>query len=240
VPHSSAAQPRPLIENVPSAPPKTALVVGGSGAFGSRFVEALSRDGYRVLATASSDESAQRIPNVAALRLLLDLENPTSVKTLSSYLAAAEQLDLIVVASGRVGFGLATSTSVQNAERLMRINCLGVVQLITEAKTALKQGAKLIAITGVVAARSFPGMSAYSASKAALASWLNGVRQEWRRDGISVLDAQPGHTETGLADRPLFGEAPSMPLGMNPDAVVARILSALGTETQLLRAEDFG
>jgi hypothetical protein len=31
-----------------------------------------------------------------------------------------------------------------------------------------------------------------------------------------------------------------MPLGMNPDAVVARILSALGTETQLLRAEDFG
>lgn len=218
---------------------KAALVVGGSGEFGSRLVDQLAGEGYRVLATASSNESAQRIPITADLRLLLDLENAASIATLANYLVASEPLDLVVVASGRVGFGSALDTNRDQAERLMQINHLGPAELLSRLRPALQSGAQLAVITGVVANRSFPGMSAYCASKSAMSSWLNSVRQEWRRDGVTILEAQPGHTETGLAGRPLFGSAPPMPAGMQPDAVIAKILSGITANTQLLAAEDF-
>ena len=218
---------------------KTALVIGGSGVFGSLLVGELSREGYRVLATASSNASAHRIPTTADLRLLLDLEDEASIATLANYLVASEPLDMVVVASGRVGFGSALETNREQSERLMQINYRGPAELLAKMSPALNPSAQLAVITGIVASRSFPGMSSYCASKAALSGWLSAVRQEWRRDGIAILEAQPGHTETGLAGRPLFGSPPPMPAGMQPDAVVARILSAIKEKATLLTAEDF-
>lgn len=193
-----------------------------------------------MLATASSNDSARRIPETAALRLLLDLQSGQSIKALNAYLTSSERLNLVVVASGRVGFGSALDTAPSDVIALMTANFLGVVNLLTGLRPALQPGAKVVVVTGVVAERAFPNMAAYCASKSALASWLDSVRQEWRRDGIAILDAQPGHTETGLATRPLFGVAPPMPTGMNPDSVVQRILSEIQTDTQILKSQDFG
>jgi hypothetical protein len=44
---------------------------------------------------------------------------------------------------------------------------------------------------------------------------------------VRLLDARPGHTETGLATRPVEGRAPSFPPGLDPDAVAARIVRAI-------------
>jgi cyclic-di-GMP-binding biofilm dispersal mediator protein len=57
---------------------------------------------------------------------------------------------------------------------------------------------------------------------------------ELRRDKIRVINARPGHTETGLATRVIFGTAPAMPPGMDPARVVSRLLAAIvGDETDL-------
>ena len=59
----------------------------------------------------------------------------------------------------------------------MQLNHLGPTQLINELAPALagREDAFVAAITGVVAEKSFPGMSAYCASKSALSSWLAAV-----------------------------------------------------------------
>ncbi|HYN57461.1 MAG TPA: SDR family NAD(P)-dependent oxidoreductase, partial [Motilibacterales bacterium] len=78
------------------------------------------------------------------------------------------------------------------------------------------------------------GMSAYSASKAGLAAFDAAAARELRRSRIRLIDARPPHTETGLADRPMFGTAPRLPTGLDPQDVAARILAGIANgETDL-------
>jgi cyclic-di-GMP-binding biofilm dispersal mediator protein len=71
------------------------------------------------------------------------------------------------------------------------------------------------------------GLAAYSATKAGLWAFDQALTREVRKDGIRVIDARPGHTETGLANRAISGTAPAFPTGMTPEAVAERIVNAI-------------
>lgn len=218
---------------------KNILVVGASGVLGANLAARFATQGARVLATATSNESAARIPASAALPLLLDLESAESIRALGDYLRASEKLDGVVLASGRVGFGALDATTAEQAKRLLQINFLGLAELLTAIKPALNEGGFIAAITGVVAEKAFPGMAAYCASKSALSAWLSAAQFEFKKQGVSIIELRPGHTETGLATRPLFGSAPQMPTGMTADHVVERILTAIESRTSVLSSGDF-
>ena len=95
-------------------------------------------------------------------------------------------------------------------------------------------------VSAVVAERPLPGMAAYSASKAALSAVATALRTELRRSRVDVYDVRPPHTETGLADRPLSGEAPGLPTGLDPADVARRIVDALAAGEHDLGADAFG
>ncbi|MEK7662631.1 MAG: short-chain dehydrogenase, partial [Actinomycetota bacterium] len=65
------------------------------------------------------------------------------------------------------------------------------------------------------------------------------TQRELRREGIRVLDTRPPHTETGLASRAIAGVAPTMPQGLDPDAVAARIVAAIVNDDKDVPAELF-
>ncbi|MFM5904495.1 MAG: SDR family NAD(P)-dependent oxidoreductase [Micrococcales bacterium] len=225
---------------------KTVLVVGGSGVLGGNLVTGLLAQGARVLATATSNESATRIPATGQPSLLLNLSEPASIKAAADWLNQNfEQLDGVVLASGRVGFGTAESTSTAQRAELMQVNFLGQADLLNQVMPLLRASGQngrepfIAAITGVVAEKPFPGMSAYCASKTAFSSYLAVLKTELRREKIQVLDARPGHTETGLATRPLFGVAPAMPAGMDPQHVTSAILSAIDAGESVLPSASF-
>ncbi|MEY4742711.1 MAG: hypothetical protein RIR34_50 [Actinomycetota bacterium] len=218
---------------------KTILVVGASGVLGGHIAAELAAQSARVLGTATSNESAARLPESVALRLLLDLQSAESIGVLADYLNATEKLDGIVLAAGRVGFGGMDVVSAEQAAQLMQVNYLGQAHLISRLLPAMQTGAFIAAITGVVAERTFPGMAAYCASKTALSVWLSASAPEFRRAGVRVLEARPGHTETGLATRPLFGSAPAMPQGMTAAHVAGKIVEGIGAQATLLASGDF-
>ncbi|MEY4348945.1 MAG: hypothetical protein RL719_242 [Actinomycetota bacterium] len=218
---------------------KNILVVGASGVLGSHLASQLAAAGARVLGTATSNESAVRMPDAVATRLLLDLASSESIKTLADYLLATEKLDGIVLASGRVGFGRLDSTPAEGLRLITQVNYLGQADLVSRLMPVMQPESFLAAITGVVAERNFPGMAAYCASKTALSTWLAAAGSEFRRAGVQIIEARPGHTETGLATRPLFGEAPNMPTGMTPEHVTSKIVDAIAARTPLLASTDF-
>ncbi|NDH65113.1 MAG: SDR family NAD(P)-dependent oxidoreductase [Microbacteriaceae bacterium] len=220
---------------------KRILVVGASGVLGAEITRMLTAKGAQVLATARTQDSAANIPAEAAVRLLVDLTSSESISVLTSYLTANEDIDGVILAAGRVGFGFVADTSSTDARAIMQINFHGPSQLVTELLPALKgkDEAFVAAITGVVAEKTFAGMAAYCASKSALAVWLGALALEIRRDKITVVDARPGHTETGLATRPLFGAAPQMPEGMTPAQVAARIISGIEASEKVISSSEF-
>ena len=220
---------------------KRILVIGANGVLGSAIATRLIAHGAIVDGTARCDASAARLPDGLHQRLLVDLESSASISTLTAYLnGSGEPLDGIVNAAGLVAFGSVESTPQDVADRLMHVNHLGPASVISELLALLKGSAEagrgpfIASIPGVVAERAFPNMAAYVASKSAHHAWLNALRMEVRRPLVRVIDARPGHTETGLAGRAVSGVAPAFPTGMTADHVSDVIVdSILGDATEL-------
>lgn len=225
---------------------KSILVVGASGVLGSLITTQLIEAGASVMACASSIESAERIPKAANPRLLLNLEDPESIRVLIEYLKDSDApIDGIVIASGVVAFGSAADLQPAVVGRLFRINTLGPIELITGLAAQLKFSAQagndpfVLSISGVVAETPMPQLAAYSSAKSALAAFSQALRKEWRRDGVRVIDARPSHTETGLASRAIAGVAPAFPKGMEPSHVATRIVTAIVNDEVELPAAAF-
>lgn len=220
---------------------KTILVLGGSGALGSLLVSRLSAQGAQVMATATSNERGALIPTVASPRLLLDLERPESIEVLVNYLIqSGATIDGIVNATGVVAFGPASELTASTLAKLTAVNFNGPIAIISGLLPALKASAAagkepfIVNISGVLAESPMAGLAAYSATKAGLWAFDQALTREVRKDGIRVIDARPGHTETGLATRAIAGTAPAFPTGMTPESVADRIVRAiLGGETDL-------
>jgi cyclic-di-GMP-binding biofilm dispersal mediator protein len=223
---------------------KNILVLGGSGVLGAELVRQLSVQGAKVMATARNAETAAKIPAEATLKLVVDLEIPESIKTLTDYLLDANTpLNGIINAAGVVGFAKVTETSPEDSAKLMQINNLGPAAIISALHPLLvldKETQSFVAaLTGVVSEKVFPGMSSYTVSKTAHASYLATITQEFRRDKIQVTDAKPGHTETGLASRAIFGTAPAFPEGMTAAHVVTVLLNGIKEGTPIIASSEF-
>jgi cyclic-di-GMP-binding biofilm dispersal mediator protein len=225
---------------------KRILVIGGSGVLGAEFCNQLMALGAEVLATARNVESSQSSPASVQTRLLVDLESQASIDTLGNYLNEQfDSIDVVINAAGLVGFGTWESTGAAASQKLMQVNFLGPASIfakltqLLKASAAAGTGTYIVNISGVVAERTFPGMAAYTASKVAASSLMKSLTYDLRRDGIKILDARPGHTETGLAGRAIVGAVPAFPTGMTAEHVVGRIIKGLQEDSTDLASTEF-
>lgn len=220
---------------------KNILVLGASGALGTALTNEFIIGGANVYAVASNSKKASAIQSAVALRLFADLEDKQSISNLTDYAIQSLDIDAVVVASGVVGFGTAVNTTSADAARLMQINHLGPAQVIAAMLSTLTQKPEsfVASITGIVAEKTFAGMTAYCASKSAHSAWLQAIRQENKAKGLKVFEFRPGHTETGLAGRAIFGTAPNFPAGLDPQAVAAKMAAAIVADQEVLDSASF-
>jgi cyclic-di-GMP-binding biofilm dispersal mediator protein len=172
----------------------------------------------------------------------LDLRDPSAGDTLVAAVTARHgRLDGVVLAAGVVAFGDLLDTPDDVIEELFLTNVLGPLWMIRRV-TPLLAGSQgfLVLVSAVLAEQPLPGMVAYGASKAALSSAGRALTRELRRRGVTVIDARPPHTETGLATRALAGIAPRLPTGLERWAVAERIVRAVEAGETEVPADRFG
>ncbi|KQQ90435.1 SDR family oxidoreductase [Arthrobacter sp. Leaf137] len=196
------------------------LVVGASGGLGSRIADQLAGNGAIVARSSKSMGHDLRTPS--AIQAVLDATN-----------ARYGRLDGLVVASGVVAFGAASELEAATVDELFAVNTTGPIDLITQSQPYLAASARegrepfVVTLSGVVAEAPVAGLAAYSASKAGLAAFVVAAAREYRRAGIRILDARPGHTGTALSEHPIAGTAPRFGAALDPDLVAARIVTAI-------------
>jgi short-subunit dehydrogenase len=219
------------------------LVVGATGGLGSRIARRLS-DAGAVLALSARDAGRLDSLGITAQTIAADLSSGSA-----ALVAEAENrlggLDALVIASGVVAFGPASGLAAETAADLFAVNVVTPIELIGAALPALSRSAEagrkpvVVTISGIVAESPTAGLAAYSASKAALAAFMVAAGRENRRAGIRMLDARPGHTETGLVTRAIAGVAPAFPAGLDPDHVAASIVDAIASGARDLPSSAF-
>lgn len=208
-------------------------VVGATGGLGREIVAALSRRGATVVRCSRSGGSDSD--------LTIDLRDSQAGDALVEYATAAHgRLDGVVIAAGIVAFGDLVDTDDIVIEELFLTNAMGPMWLAKHVAPALQSSQGFfVNLSGVVAETPMPGMAAYSASKAAAAAATEAIRREFRRMKVAVIDVRPPHTETGLATRPIAGEAPKMPIGLEPATVAERVVVAIEQGDSVVPAADF-
>lgn len=158
-----------------------------------------------------------------------DLRDPTAADAIVEYARSHHgRLDGVINAAGIVAFGDLADTDDIVIEELFLTNVIGPMWMMRRVVPVLAEtNGFVVNISAVVAETPMPGMAAYSASKAALAAAAPALRREVRRQGVTIIDVRPPHTETGLAERPLAGTAPRLATGLEPARVAERIISAI-------------
>ena len=213
---------------------KKIVIVGATGVLGSRLAAQLSDAGAQVAAIVR-DASLLDATTVTQ-HAIADL---TDTASLSAALAALAPFDGLINAAGVVAFGNIAELDDATLTQLFAINSIAPIVMLRESSKHINEGGFFANLTAVVAQQPMAGMAAYSASKAAAWGAMIAATRELRRQQIDVIDVRPPHTETGLANRPIAGVAPKLPTGLEPDAVAARIVTAIRDGERDLPVEAF-
>lgn len=210
------------------------VVVGATGVLGSNLASQLRLGGGQVSAIV---RDSSRLDSASISRsATADITNSASLRAAFAELAP---FDGVINAAGVVAFGNLVELDDHTLTQLFAINAIAPIVMLRESAPHISPGGFFLNISAVVAQAPMAGMSAYSASKAAVWGAMVAATRELRRQQIEVIDVRPPHTETGLANRPLAGVAPKLPTGLDPVAVAARIVTAIKDGERDLPVEAF-
>ncbi|MBC7291050.1 MAG: SDR family NAD(P)-dependent oxidoreductase [Actinotalea sp.] len=220
------------------------LVVGATGGLGSALSRHLADRGARLTLSSRSgdrlDVLAGELGDAVVGTHAADITFPDAPAEAVRVATGHGPLDGVVYAAGAVAFGPVTELDDDVLDALLLVDLVAPVRLARAAVPALADGGFLAHLSGVVAERPTAGMAAYCAAKAGLTAFGAALQHELRRRKVRVLDVRPPHTETGLAGRPIAGQAPRLGQGLAPDAVAARVVRAIEEGERELPAAAFG
>lgn len=224
---------------------KNILVIGAQSVLAQELIALLIQNGAALTGTVRSlpaiDLGAGDVPSGLELTQL-DLNDERAVgEFIESFVGSGQPLHGVIIAAGQVAFGPATDLPRAVADSLMRVNATSPIALATGLAPAIQTsgGGFIVTLSGKIAELPTAGMAAYSASKAALFAYSTAAGRELRRSNIRWMDARPGHTETGLSSRPLFGEAPALGAGLSPNFVAHRIFQGILNDERDLPSSAF-
>lgn len=221
---------------------KTVLLIGATGGIGTSLNTALSAQGATVIGTTHRPERITELSATTSSQRLLDLADAGSIaQFLDDIEASGENIHGIIVSAGVVAFGNAVEAPAAGFDHLMAVNATGPIHVLSALAPMVGESGDgfIVTLSGMIAETPMAGLSAYSASKAALHAFSVAAGREFRRIGVRLIDARPGHTESGLATRAVFGEAPNFGAGHTTDVVAARIVTAILDDEKDLPSEAF-
>ena len=172
----------------------------------------LNADGHKVYGTYRKD--SDRIPGVTYLKA--DVLDEDSLKEAVNRVMELEgSIDTVISNAGMGIGGPLEFTSMEDAQRQMDVNFMGMVRLLNLVVPIMRhqRHGHIICISSIGGLMGLPYQGMYSASKYAIEGYCEALRLEVRQHGIKVTVINPGDFSTGFTAQ--RGKV------SNPDALAA-------------------
>ena len=189
--------------------PSSVMITGASSGIGRALAREMAARGHHLALTARRLDKLESLraqigqdhPGVQVAVRALDVTRYDQVGPVMADLAdALGSLETVVVNAG-IGLGEKIGDDrFDNCRRMIETNLLGAVATVDAAVPYLQTQGRghIVGISSFLAFRGLPRSAVYSATKAALASYLQALRPYVRRKGIDVTIFYPGFIDTPL------------------------------------------
>lgn len=189
---------------------KVAVITGGNSGIGFGIAEAFSNEGATGTITGRNQETLDRSVKELGTGFIGIKGDVTNMDDLERIFKGTfdkfGKIDTVVVNAGGIvdGSPMAAITDVTegNYDQYMALNLKSAYFSVQKALPYLKDGASIILIGSSAAHRAAPGMTVYSAAKAAVISLAKGLSLDLLSRNIRVNALSPGSTDT-----PIFAKA---------------------------------
>ncbi len=189
---------------------KVAFVTGASSGLGRGLALRLAAEGWAVGVAARRapelDDLVSRIEDRGgrAARHICDVASREQVgQAVAECVEALGPVDLLVANAGFAGRTYPETLDADEVARIHQVNFMGVVHAVEAVLPAMLEAARghIVGVGSLAGLRALPTAAAYSASKAALASFLESLRVDLRPMGVRVTVLLPGFVRTAMTAR---------------------------------------
>lgn len=201
---------------------KTFVVTGASRGIGFETVLSLAEEGHQVIATARSINKLKSLQDKAPDNLVrivaADLQSAEGISAIAAALGEPQKISGLINNAGLVLNKPFLDTGREEWNQIFEVNFFSVIDLVKALFPFMESGSHIVNIGsmgGFQGSTKFPGLSAYSSAKGALAVLSECLSKEFSQDNISVNCLCLGAVQTEMLEKAFPGfEAPVQPKEM--------------------------
>jgi short-subunit dehydrogenase len=183
----------------------TAVVTGASSGIGREYAEQLAERGYDLVVVARRADRLQELATELGDRygtkvttVIADLSAAPDVKRVAAVLRDHPAVTLLVNNAGVMLMGSTTEAKLDEVEALLEVNVSATVILSVAAlnRFTTDGGGTLVNVGSILGFAGYPGTSVYSATKAFVLSFTQGLQAEHVGSNIKIQLVAPAGIAT--------------------------------------------
>ena len=206
---------------------KKVWITGASSGIGKAVAEKFAKENWKVAISARREELLNEMAkNKNIFAYPMDVTSQDKIQeTFNKILQDFGSIDLCIFSSGTYERKSEKGLNVDNIKKVMEVNFLGVVSCVKAVQEyfQIKKSGHISIVSSPVGYRGLPKSSGYTASKASLNNFTQGIYFDFKRFDVRVTLISPGFIKTALTDKNEF----KMPFLKNTSYAAEKIYDGL-------------
>jgi NAD(P)-dependent dehydrogenase (short-subunit alcohol dehydrogenase family) len=198
---------------------KNIIITGTSRGIGFELVQLFAMAGHNVLALSRNEKPIQNLNLEGVTCFSFDLSDNKDYQKVDDFVRQNwKNVDVLINNAGNLLNRPFAETTIADFEQVYKTNVFGVAELTRLVLPHMKSQSHVVTISsmgGVQGSMKFPGLAAYSSSKAAVITLTELLAEEYKDSGISFNVLALGAVQTEMLEEAFPGyQAPTTALEM--------------------------
>jgi short-subunit dehydrogenase len=199
--------------------PKTIVITGTSRGIGYELVKLFAGEGHTVFALSRNDKPVKDLHLENVVAYACDLNDSNTISAVTKKIEdQVKSVDILINNAGQFLKQNFEDTRLEDVKSVYETNVFSVFDLTHQLLPLMNNSTHVVTISsmgGVQGSMKFPGLAAYSSSKAAVITLTELLAEEYKENGPSFNVLALGAVQTEMLEEAFPGlEAPNSALEM--------------------------
>jgi len=198
---------------------KNIIITGTSRGIGFELVQLFANEGHNVLALSRNEKPIINLNLKNVTCFSFDLNDARAYEKVETFISENwEQVDVLINNAGALLNKPFAEITMADFEAVYKTNVFGVAEITRKVLPFMQTSSHVVTISsmgGVQGSMKFPGLAAYSSSKAAVITLTELLAEEYKESGIAFNVLALGAVQTEMLEEAFPGyQAPTTALEM--------------------------